>query len=226
MNTIRGASTRRETFIPLHVFDMLDESSTADPAKKYARSLPNKPAPLRSDTSDPRTQYIFWTGLKTLCVQTLRLLGEDTSTVTVGQPENLFTNTGQPQILNNFQGTIYTLYSTIVTNPPEKVLELGTSVDRSWLATLELGNRATSDELITTIDRLNIVMKNRNFELMDAIFRQLDVTSISPEMMLAFIRTTFAVRSKLGEWCQLRDRVRAELSARRFDPDILLKGLG
>jgi hypothetical protein len=226
MNTIREPGTRRETFIPLHVFDMLDESSTVDPAKKYAKYLPNKPAPLRSDTSDPRTQYILWTGLKTLCVHRLRLVGEDTSTVTLGQPANAFTNTDQPQSLDNFERAIYTLYYTLVTNPPEKVLRVGTFVDLSWLATLELGNRATSDELITTINRLNIVMKDRNFELMDAIFRQLDVTSVNPEMMLAFIRTTFAVRSKLGEWCQLRDRVRAELSSRRFDPDILLKGLG
>jgi hypothetical protein len=90
------------------------------------------------------------------------------------------------------------------------------------LSTLQLGDRATSDELITTINRLNIVLKDRNFERMDAIFRQLDVTKISPEMMLAFIRTTFAARSKLGEWRQLRERVRAELSSRRFDSDTLL----
>jgi type III restriction enzyme len=84
------------------------------------------------------------------------------------------------------------------------------SADLPWLATLELGNRArsTSDELITTINGLNIILKERNFELVDTIFRQRDVTKISPEMMLAFVRTTFAARSKLGEWCQLRDRVR------------------
>jgi hypothetical protein len=100
------------------------------------------------------------------------------------------------------------------------------SVDLLWLARLELSNRATSDELITTINRLNIVLKDRDFALMDVIFRKLDVTKISPEMMLAFIRTTFAARSKLGEWCKLRDRVRAELSSRGYDPDILLRGLG
>lgn len=103
------------------------------------------------------------------------------------------------------------------------------SADLPWLATLEMGNRparSTPDELITTINGLNIILKERNFQLMDAIFRQLDVTKISPEMMIAFIRTTFAAKSKLGEWCQLRDRIRDELSSRRFDPDTLLQGLG
>jgi hypothetical protein len=46
MNTI-------QTFIPLQVFDLLDRSSTDDPAKNYLASQLNyKPAPSWSDTSD------------------------------------------------------------------------------------------------------------------------------------------------------------------------------
>jgi hypothetical protein len=46
MNTI-------QTFTPLQVFNLLDGSSTDDPAKNYVTSQPNyKPAPSRSDTSD------------------------------------------------------------------------------------------------------------------------------------------------------------------------------
>jgi hypothetical protein len=133
--------------------------------------------------------------------------------------------------LLDFEGAVANFYSTFVANQEPLGKELGygspsISANLPWLVTLELGNRATSDELITTINRLNIVLKDRNFELIDAIFRQLDVTKISPEMMLVFIRTTFAVRSKLGEWFRLRDRVRAELLSRCFDPDTLLRGLG
>jgi hypothetical protein len=103
------------------------------------------------------------------------------------------------------------------------------SPDLPWLATLKQDYgvvQSTADELITTINGLNIVLKDRNFELMDAIFHQLDVTKLSPEMMLAFVRTTFAARSKLGEWAQLRERTRAELSSRSLDPEVLMKGLG
>ena len=103
------------------------------------------------------------------------------------------------------------------------------STDLPWLAKLERDYRvvqSTADELITTINGLNIVLKDRNFELMDAIFHQLDVTKLSPEMMLTFVRTTFAVRSKLGGWAQLRERIRAELPSRSLDPEALMKGLG
>jgi hypothetical protein len=152
---------------------------------------------------------------------------------TIGQFGNIFATVyHQPQTLD-LEGAVATTYSTLVANKEplrkEFVYNLSSiSADLPWLATLQLRNRvrSTSDELISAINGLNILLKDRDFDLIDKIFQGLNVTEISPEMMLAFIRTTFAARSKLGEWFHLRDRVRAELSSRRFDPDTLLKGLG
>jgi hypothetical protein len=166
---------------------LLDPSSVSDPTGKdapYSRKL----EPVRSGTSDPRTQLIFQAGVKTFRMWPL------SGTVLVEQSANYLGHSISPDLL--------------------------------WLTKLERDNRATSDELIATINRLYIVLKARNFAQIDVIFRQLNLAKISPEMMLAFIRTTFAVRSKLREWCKFRERVRAELLSRHFDPDILLRGLG
>src|SRR5215472_14758865 len=54
MNTIREASTVRETFIPFLAFDLLDGSSTDDPTKNYVTSQFAEPEPSRSNTADPR----------------------------------------------------------------------------------------------------------------------------------------------------------------------------
>jgi hypothetical protein len=57
MNTIRDAGTGRDTVLPLQVFDLIDGSSTGDPARNYAKS-----EPWRSDTSDPRGYNILTHG--------------------------------------------------------------------------------------------------------------------------------------------------------------------
>ena len=59
MNTIREASTVRETFIPFLAFDLLDGSSTDDPTKNYVTSQSIEPEPSQSDTSDPRAYNIL-----------------------------------------------------------------------------------------------------------------------------------------------------------------------
>jgi hypothetical protein len=59
MNTIRDASTVRETFIPFMAFDLLDGSSTDDPTKNYVKSQFIEPEPSRSNTSDPRACNIL-----------------------------------------------------------------------------------------------------------------------------------------------------------------------
>jgi hypothetical protein len=59
MNTIREASTARETFIPFLAFDLLDGSSTEDPTKNYVTSQSTEPESSRSNTSDPRACNIL-----------------------------------------------------------------------------------------------------------------------------------------------------------------------
>jgi hypothetical protein len=59
MNTIREASTVRETFIPFLAFDLLEGASTDDPTKNYVTSQSIKPEPSRSNTSDPRACNIL-----------------------------------------------------------------------------------------------------------------------------------------------------------------------
>jgi hypothetical protein len=85
-----GASTGRETgtFLPFLGVNLLDPSSAGDPIEVAVAPYSTKLVPVRSDTSDHRTQYIIQDGAKMfrlwslehLWVHGLRLLGEDTST--------------------------------------------------------------------------------------------------------------------------------------------------
>jgi hypothetical protein len=59
MNTIRDASTLRETFIPFLAFDLFDGSSTDDPTKNYVTSQFIDLEPSQSNTSDPRACNIL-----------------------------------------------------------------------------------------------------------------------------------------------------------------------
>jgi hypothetical protein len=81
------------------------------------------------------------------------------------------------------------------------------------------------DDLMTWIDRLNELLRERRFGEIDSIFRQIDLAKLSPEEMLAFVLTTFAARLKLAEWNSLRDRIRIELSSRYYDANAILRGL-
>jgi type III restriction enzyme len=102
------------------------------------------------------------------------------------------------------------------------------AVHLPWLATVEHSDRTQSgsDELISAINGINILLKKRDFDTIDRIFRSIDVATISPEMMLTFVRSTFAVRSKISKWSELLHRVNAELASRGLEANTLLQGLG
>ena len=121
-----GASTGRETgaFLPLLGINLRDLSSAGDPIQAAVAPNPTNLVPVRrSDTSDPRTQYIIHAGSQTFLlwslqdvwVHGLHVLGENTSTTTVGQFVNVLTSPHQSQTLD-FEGAVADFYSTLVTN--------------------------------------------------------------------------------------------------------------
>jgi hypothetical protein len=81
------------------------------------------------------------------------------------------------------------------------------------------------DELVAAISALHGLLKDRAFTVIDVIFSFTDIARVRTSILIALLRTTFAVREKLSSWGPLLSRVRTELGMRHLDSDRLLKGL-
>jgi hypothetical protein len=79
--------------------------------------------------------------------------------------------------------------------------------------------------LIDVISAINGVLKARAFNLLDAIFDAVDASKTDPTVLIAFLRTSFAVRMKLSSWQPLLKRAAAEFQQRGLDGERLLRGL-
>jgi hypothetical protein len=85
--------------------------------------------------------------------------------------------------------------------------------------------RAESEELVSTINSLNGLLKARAFAILDWIFANADLSRARASTLIALLRTTYAARAKLRSWSTLLSRVRAELQRRGLEHDRLLRGL-
>lgn len=85
--------------------------------------------------------------------------------------------------------------------------------------------RSSAAELMAVIEGLNAQLKHRQFQVIDQMLRTVKLNLLSPEKILAFARTTFAVRGLLAEWPGFVRRARDELTSRGLDATALLKGL-
>jgi hypothetical protein len=86
-------------------------------------------------------------------------------------------------------------------------------------------SRSTSDELVAVINGFNVLLKQRQFQAIDQVFRTAKLSQLSPEKMVALARITFPVRTLLNEWQSFVRRAHQELQSRHLDATIILKGL-
>jgi hypothetical protein len=97
-------------------------------------------------------------------------------------------------------------------------MEPSASSALNWLLQALSGDteKSTSDELVEVINGLNDLLKSRQFSVVDLVLKAVDVKRLSPEMLLAFSRTTFAVRSKLSMWRPFVMKAKQELNRRAW----------
>ncbi len=86
-------------------------------------------------------------------------------------------------------------------------------------------NYTNSEDLIKIINGLNSLMKKHDYEMINIILQTLETSNMSPEMLVAYSRTTYSIRSRITEWSYFITRAKSELSARGFDADKLMRGL-
>jgi hypothetical protein len=101
-------------------------------------------------------------------------------------------------------------------------------VDISWFKFVEksAGSQITTNDLEKVISGLNLMMKHKQFLQIGILFRSLNLKKVAPEILIAFLRSTFSLKNQLAKvWFQFRDDVDKELRRRKLPPDIILKGL-
>lgn len=76
-----------------------------------------------------------------------------------------------------------------------------------------------------TIDGINSLISERNFEFIDMVFSIIPPMTASRHVLLALLRSTAPVRSKLSEWKRYTLLVRESFDNRGLDAARLLKGL-
>lgn len=79
--------------------------------------------------------------------------------------------------------------------------------------------------LVALVDHINRLLSKNRFDEVDRSLKLSDVQTEKPEVMLVYLRGTFAARTLLKEWGPYLDRAHTELSRRGLDADRLLKGL-
>lgn len=88
------------------------------------------------------------------------------------------------------------------------------------------GKPCSSAELVTLINGINRLLKERRFDSIDTIFSCANVEKMKVETMLCWIRTTYAVREKIPRWKTFMREIADELKERGHDAEGLLMGLG
>lgn len=103
-----------------------------------------------------------------------------------------------------------------------------TEISRTLSAMLTEGRNADPDteRLAEYISELNKLIAGYRFAQINQLLREVELDTISTPTMLALLRATFPVRSRLMDWSTLLEHVRVELGARGKNANRLLIGLG
>ena len=77
-------------------------------------------------------------------------------------------------------------------------------------------HQSKPEVLAATIDKINEMIAAREWEVLDSYFLSLDPWEMSPEIMIAWVRTSYPVRIKLKNWKWFLERCRSDLKSRGF----------
>jgi hypothetical protein len=100
-------------------------------------------------------------------------------------------------------------------------------VSPGWIQTvLRDGRQSTSTaSFMKLVDALEDALAQSDFETIDKVLIHLDYSQISPEAMVALLRTTYQARSSLQAWSAAVQKIKDELNRRGVDGQRVLAGL-
>jgi hypothetical protein len=100
-------------------------------------------------------------------------------------------------------------------------------VDLSWLfKAMTCGRDECSKEVLTgLISGLSDLLLSRAYDVVDLILRSIATSQLSPEVLLAIARTSFAARHNLLEWAGYVGAMKDEFRHRGLDANRLAQGL-
>ena len=107
-----------------------------------------------------------------------------------------------------------------------KIRPVRPPVDLSWFIEAHANNEgASSATLVNIITGIHLLIKNRDFQMIDMVLRTTRLDRLAPEAIVAFARTSFPIRSRLSEWQRYLQRARKELRRRSLNAVSLMSGL-
>jgi hypothetical protein len=104
---------------------------------------------------------------------------------------------------------------------------LSDGIGLNWLTdAIEAGRDSCNKKiLVALIAGLSELLSHKQYANIDVIFRSLDPDNLSPEVLVAVARTSFAARSRLKTWVSMVKRIKAEFERRNLDARGLMQGL-
>lgn len=117
------------------------------------------------------------------------------------------------------------VWSGISTNAPVAMEK--PKLDLTWLfeAMSHGPERSGTGQITKVVSGLNSLLKERKFDDLSMILLLIPTKQLSPELMLALLRVTFAVRTEVSSWYSMLTKVRNELEARNYPAKKMLAGL-
>lgn len=98
--------------------------------------------------------------------------------------------------------------------------------DAKWI--FEARNSTDEDgisKLTSTIDGVNHLISIQEYKFLDQVFAVIPPSTASRHVLLALVRSTFPVRSRLSAWQHFVLKVKSAFDDRDLDSAKLLKGL-
>lgn len=98
--------------------------------------------------------------------------------------------------------------------------------DAKWI--FEARNSTDEDgisKLTSTIDGVNHLISIQEYKFLDQVFAVIPPSTASRHVLLALVRSTFPVRSRLSTWQHFVLKVKSAFDDRDLDSAKLLKGL-
>jgi len=100
------------------------------------------------------------------------------------------------------------------------------AIDLEWIAFAQGGQEALDTHGVGRIvDGINAALNADKFYVINGALGSADVSVMSLEAMVAFLRVPFTARFRLNKWHQFLQKARNEMNQRGLDSTRLLRGL-
>jgi hypothetical protein len=156
------------------------------------------------------------------------LLDIDLGSVERGDQHVYYLNSGPTTGTRSAFHALGGSYISIENLAPVPAVVVERRTDLSWLTTLYSSTenvRISSAQLQDVIININALLRDKKFDDLAFLLASLKFDRVAPEVLIAFARVTYQVRTRIGHWSKFLSNVELSLNSRGIDGKKLLRGL-